>query len=261
MRHHQDHDTDDKRLLEALAEALEASAGAPTDAERLAFRRMAADTLAQAPRRPRPARWLWPFPTRRPWPAFAAAFAAVLVVVGAVAVMRPVMPDPVRAAVHAVGLPVDSVELAHTRRSMDTVRHDLTTGDTTQLEEHADTLTRQLADLSGDDHSAVRDEADRLLAEARAAVAAAHHTDSDSEPATTPTTQPPPAATTPTSTPTPTSMGHDSGDVTHDSSDDDHAVPTAETAATTTTTTTTSPSTGSSAPPTHEDDAPHEPDH
>lgn len=258
MRQHHEHDTDDDRLLEMLAEALRPPPAQPTDAERRAFRRAATGTFAEAPRR----RFLAP----RPVPAFLAAAAAVAVVlVATTAIVRPTMPDSVRAAARTIGLPVDSVELAHTRRSMDAVRSALAGGDAPRLDQATDALSRDLAALGPEDRAAVASAADRLLAEARAAISEAQRREEhDASHATAPTAPPPPSSTTTTATSappptttaptptttTPTRMGHDAGQMTNVPSGDDHRRPAAET-------TTTSPPTTSSTVPATVEHAPH----
>lgn len=144
--------------------------------------------------------------------------AVVIGLSGATAVAAAVndgaLPSPVRAVVHAVGLPVDSIELAQAKDALKRLR-------TATDAEVADALARaerELADLTPAERASLGDDADRTLAEARvrlARVQAPVTTPSTTPPSTVPST--PPSASTPSvtsssPTSTPTSVDDRGGD-------------------------------------------------
>jgi hypothetical protein len=145
------------RLLEMLGEALVPSVAEPTRAERDALRIAVSRTFAPLTREPSSPR----FVVRRRLPALSAAFA--LAVAAAIAIVRPPLPDPVRSAAHAIGLPVDSVALADTKHAITELRSDLEHHDTKALGPAVHELRSNLAGLRGQDLNAVEPEAQRLL--------------------------------------------------------------------------------------------------
>ena len=105
-----------------------------------------------------------------------AALAGLFVLGGAsaaAALSGAVMPEPVRVAARAVGLPVDSPGLSNTRAAIASLRDVLAhqPRDLNAIRARAQDVRDRLARLSADDRSRVDDEAAFLLAEADAAVA------------------------------------------------------------------------------------------
>ena len=181
--------TRDGDLLDVLA----ASLVPPPDAEpswaEISRLHRVIDTIADV--RARPARTpLWRL--RQP---IAAAAAGVLLLGGAsaaAAVSGVVMPQPVREAARAVGLPVDSPDLAGARAALARLRDALADQprDLNAIRTDAQDVRDRLARLSADDRSHVEDEAAFLLAAADAALA---------PPSTTLDSQQPASATGPIS--------------------------------------------------------------
>lgn len=172
---------EEARLLELLAEALAPPAAQPTRAERAALRRAVSDVFGRRPSRLRRSvtAVFGPFPIlsgrlgalirRRALPAILVA--CLLGGTAAAAVARPALPEPIRSAAHAVGLPVDSVALAETKRAMSEVRSALHHRDDRALRQAAASLAVHLSRLHGQDLEAVTPEAQQLLRLAYATLA------------------------------------------------------------------------------------------
>ncbi|MFL5860764.1 MAG: hypothetical protein ACJ780_08305 [Solirubrobacteraceae bacterium] len=162
--------TRDDQLLDVLA----ASLAPPPDTEpswaEISHLHRVIDTTTDG--RARPARTpLWRL--RQP---IAAAAAGVLLLGGAsaaAAVSGVVMPQPVREAARAVGLPVDSPALAGAKAALARLRDALADQprDLNAIRTDAQDVRDRLARLSADDRSHVEDEAAFLLAAADAALA------------------------------------------------------------------------------------------
>ena len=110
---------------------------------------------------------------RRPLTAAVAGLVVLGSASAAAAVSGAVMPQPVRVAARAVGLPVDSPQLAHARAAIARLRDTLgdKPRDLDSIRADAQAVRDHLARLSADDRSHVEDEAAFLLAEADAALA------------------------------------------------------------------------------------------
>lgn len=126
--------TSDEELLSRLGRALEPPAGGPDPAKvaRMraladAGRRSTGDQLADRRKSRAGAGW------RRPMAGVAAGIAAALIsfVVGIVAGADP--PRPLRAAAHAVGLPVESPQLIDARNQLHALGEALAAGDRTRV--------------------------------------------------------------------------------------------------------------------------------
>lgn len=133
-----------------------------------------AGTAAVGPRRS--ARTHLPRRPRARVAAWAAGIAVLLASTStAYAVSGATLPRPLRAAAHAVGLPVDSPALADVRVAEHRLRHALVTGDAAAITLAAHQLRQQLADLDATDARHARDTAGDLLQKAEEAVERADH--------------------------------------------------------------------------------------
>ena len=161
--------TRDDELLEVLSASLGPVPSAePTWAEISALHRVLDTAVGSGRRRARPPFWR----VRRP---LSAAVAALVVLGGAsaaAAVSGAVMPQPVRVAARAVGLPVESPELASARAALARLRGALAAQpqDVGAVRARADDVRDRLAQLSANDRSHVEAEAAFLLEEADNAV-------------------------------------------------------------------------------------------
>jgi len=110
---------------------------------------------------------------RRPLTAAVAGLVVLGGASAAAAVSGAVMPQPVRVAARAVGLPVDSPQLAGARAALARLRDALADKprDLASIRAQAQEARDRLARLSADDRSHVQDEAAFLLAEADDALA------------------------------------------------------------------------------------------
>lgn len=162
--------TRDDELLDVLA----ASIGPAPDAEpswaEISHLHRVIDSAAYGPgRAARTPLWR----VRRPLTAALAGFLVLGGASAAAAVSGAVMPQPVRVAARAVGLPVDSPGLAGARAALGRLRDDLRDKprDVNAIRTDAQAVRDRLANLSADDRSHVEDEAAFLLAAADAALA------------------------------------------------------------------------------------------
>jgi len=161
--------TRDDELLDVLA----ASLGPPPDAEptwaEISHLHRVIDTRRGLDGRTRTPLWR----VRRPLTAALAGFLVLGGASAAAAASGAVMPEPVRVAARAVGVPVDSPSLAEAKAAMATLRHALDgkNPNPAAIRAHAQHLREALAKLSADDRSSVQDEAAFLLAAADAALA------------------------------------------------------------------------------------------
>ncbi|MBV8981389.1 MAG: hypothetical protein JO086_10855, partial [Acidimicrobiia bacterium] len=154
----------DDELLDVLAAALgPARPTQPSRAELARFHR------AVRQRESRVAWWRLP----RPLTAALAGFVVLGGASAAAASSGSVMPEPVRVAVRAVGLPVESPELADTRAAIARLRDalDARPRNLTVIRERAQELRDRLARLSADDRINVDAQANFLLVDADNAVA------------------------------------------------------------------------------------------
>jgi hypothetical protein len=110
---------------------------------------------------------------RRPLTAAMAGFLVLGGASAAAAVSGAVMPQPVRVAARAVGLPVDSPQLAGARGALARLRGALaaTPHDPAEIRARAQEVRDRVGRLSADDRSQVEDEASFLLAQADNALA------------------------------------------------------------------------------------------
>jgi hypothetical protein len=161
--------TRDDELLDALAVSLGPAPDAePTWAEISQLHRVI-DSMSHGRR---PARTpLWRF--RRPLAAAVAGFVVLGGASAAAAVSGAVMPQPVRVAARAVGLPVESPHLAGARAAMAHLRAALARQprDLDAIRARAQEARDRLERLSADDRAHVEAEAAFLLGEADAALA------------------------------------------------------------------------------------------
>jgi hypothetical protein len=191
---------DDDDLLAALGRAVGPDpAVRPSDAERADLRRAvlraaSGDTGTSAPMAD-----VVPISTARRLRTrvLVGSAAVVIGLSGATAVAAAVndgaLPAPVRVVVHAVGLPVDSVEVAQAKDALRRLR----TATDTEVTDALARAERELADLTPSERAGLGDDVDRTLAEARerlarveAAAAAATSTAATSTAPTTPTAAP-----------------------------------------------------------------------
>ncbi|MBV9411879.1 MAG: hypothetical protein JO148_09795, partial [Acidimicrobiia bacterium] len=204
--------TRDDELLDVLA----ASLGPPPDVEptwaEISYLHRIIDTAADGRRRGRSPLW-----RLRPITAAAAALVLLGGASAAAAVSGAVMPQPVRVAARAVGLPVDSSQLTDARAALGHLRDALAAKPRNVSDISADVreVRDRLAGLSADDRLQVEDEAAFLLAEADAALAPPPP-QLGPPPASTPASADPPAAAPappPATTPAPpTEAEHPSDD-------------------------------------------------
>jgi hypothetical protein len=161
--------TRDDELLDVLATSL----GPPPDAEpswaELSHLHRVLDS-GYAGRRPSRTP-VWRF--RRPLTAAMAGFLVLGGASAAAAASGAVMPQPMRVAARAVGLPVESPDLADARAALARLRAALAAKppDLNAIRMRAQDVRDRLARLSADDRSHVEDEAGFLLAEADTALA------------------------------------------------------------------------------------------
>src|SRR5581483_10259860 len=160
--------TRDDDLLDVLA----ASIGPPPDAEpswaEISHLHRIIDTAADRNRR-RAHTPLW----RMRHPVAVAALVLLGGASAAAAVSGAVMPQPVRVAARAVGLPVDSPQLAEARAALDRLHDALAAKprNANDIRARAQDVRDRVDRLSADDRLEVEDEAAFLLAEADAALA------------------------------------------------------------------------------------------
>lgn len=76
------------------------------------------------------------------------------------------LPDPLRTAMHAVGLPVDSVPIADTKTAEAELRHAMERNDQREIDAAAGRLQSSLADLDSAEWDRLRPHAEALLAQA-----------------------------------------------------------------------------------------------
>lgn len=144
---------EDEEVLERLRQALRAPDAQPSAAEVAELRR------AVAERDPLPA-------PRRAWPrrvAAVAAAAAILVVL----VAGPPLPRPVRSLARAVGLPVDSAEVADAKSAASELQAALDGGDPARVAKASARLERRLQALREADRRRLAQRSDPLLERAR----------------------------------------------------------------------------------------------
>jgi len=161
--------TRDDELLDVLAASLAPAPEAePTWAEVSQLHRVVDSGWSgrHAPRTP-----LWRI--RRPLTAAVAGFVVLGSASAAAALSGAVMPEPVRVAARAVGLPVESPELAGARAAVAGLREALghNPRDLAVIRVRAQDVRDRLTRLSADDRSHLEDEADFLLADADNALA------------------------------------------------------------------------------------------
>jgi len=161
--------TRDDQLLDVLAASLGPPPDAePTWAEISQLHRVIDHGWSGRERRLAP---LWRI--RRPVTAAVASLAVLGGASAAAAVSGAVMPQPVRVAARAVGLPVDSPQLASARAALAHLRDALADKprDLGAIRADAQAVRDHLGRLSADDRFQVEDESAFLLAEADAALA------------------------------------------------------------------------------------------
>jgi hypothetical protein len=154
---------DDQQLLEQLNRAL---APGPVEPPRETVTALRAAVAQQTAPRPvparRPPRTWW----RRPIPVLAAgAFLATGISTAAFA-SGATLPRPLRAAAHALHLPVDSPSLADTRTALAHLRALLPCGDPSRIQQAAGVLRDQLRALDPGARRTIADEAAQLLSHA-----------------------------------------------------------------------------------------------
>jgi hypothetical protein len=148
---------DDDELLERLGAALRPEPTELTPPSLQALRRALEQPPAPAPRR-----WGHRFGVS------ALAGAAMLAGAGGVAAATgAVLPEPVRAVAHAVGLPVDSPSVAAARAARASLRDGLARHDRTLVAREADRLREALGHLSADERHDLGG-VDRMLQQADA---------------------------------------------------------------------------------------------
>ena len=160
----------DEQLLETLAASLGPAPDVePTWAEVAALHRVI-DSAADRQRRPAVGP-IWRF--RRRATAIAAAGAVLVGASAAAAATGGALPRPLRMAARAVGLPVESPNLASARSALARLRGSLGARprDLGDVREQAQDVRDRLAHLSADDRAHVEAEATFLLAEADAVLA------------------------------------------------------------------------------------------
>jgi len=196
--------TRDDELLDVLA----ASLGPPPDTEptwpEISHLHRVIDHSSTGRRSSRAPLWR----VRRPLTAALAGFLVLGGASAAAAASGAVMPEPVRVAARAVGLPVDSPQLAGTRAALARLRDALSRQprDLSAIRSSAQEVRNRLARLSADDRAQVDAEATVLLTGADAALS----------PPPTPLGAPP-APVTPSNaspapaSPTPAAAGDDHG--------------------------------------------------
>lgn len=141
--------TEDEDLLARLAHALRPPEVEPSDEEIAALHRAVAGGL------PAPA-------VRRVWPRRALAGVAAAVVLLVIVSGVPV-PRPVRAAAHALGLPVDSVEVADAKSAVKELQRALNDGDQDRAARASARLRQRLDALNQSDRQRIARQADPLL--------------------------------------------------------------------------------------------------
>ncbi len=133
--------------------------------------------------------------------------AVVVALSGATAVAAAVndgaLPTPVRAVVHAVGIPVDSVELAQAKEALKRLR----TATDAELADALARAERELADLTPSERSSLGGDVDRTLADARERLGRVEAAAQAATSTTTPSTAPATVGTTRPSAPTQPSTG------------------------------------------------------
>lgn len=114
-------------------------------------------------------------PKVRRWRHKAAVGAAVFGLIAgtpaAAFAVSGILPDPLRTALHDIGLPVDSVRVAETKSAEADLRHALENGDQTEIRKDAAHLQNCLSDLGGTDRARLAPHADALLQQAKPAAA------------------------------------------------------------------------------------------
>ncbi len=206
--------TTDEQLRELLAKALAPPPVQPSMQEMDALQAVVASARAgHEPTVANGGRWtaLWrPSHWRR---RAAIPVLATVMVLGsggvAVALARPVLPSPLRAAARAVGLPVDSQRLADARAQLARLEAAMASGPLTaarqaQLRKEADALQAALARLDPSERQMVAPSARGALSRADRALqlpAAPPPGSSSSSPPGSPPSSSPPGSTTTTSRP------------------------------------------------------------
>jgi len=172
--------TEDEDLLHRLELALRPPAAEPSEAEIAALHRAVAEH-GDGP----PVRRVWP---RRTLAAAAAAAVLFVIVSGAP------MPRPIRAAAHAVGLPIDSVKVADAKSAMSELQRALDDGDREGAARASARLRQRLAALGEKERQSIGPRAEPLLQRA------------GNLPASPVPGAPPPGGTVPSRPPTTTRM-------------------------------------------------------
>lgn len=150
-------------LLDALGAALRPPPVEPSPAELVALHRMI-DERCDAPVITRvPAKRAW---ARRPLAVLAATAGLVMGSGAAAFAAGAPVPRPVRAAVHDVGLPVDSPQLADAKGAASELRAVLAANDTATIKRVRTRLDRNLAEVPGDERDGIERDAKALLARA-----------------------------------------------------------------------------------------------
>lgn len=141
--------TEDEDLLARLEHALRPPEVEPSDEEIAALHRAVAGGV------PAPA-------VRRVWPRRALVGVAAAVVLLVIVSGVPV-PRPVRAAAHALGLPVDSVEVADAKSAVKELQRALDDGDQERAARASARLSQRLDALNQSDRQRIGRQADPLL--------------------------------------------------------------------------------------------------
>lgn len=146
--------SEDEDLLRRLEHALRPEEVEPSEAEIAALHRaVAEDATTPAVRR------VWP---RRALAGVAAAAVLTVIVSGAP------MPRPVRAAAHALGLPVDSVKVADAKSAVNELQRALDDGDEERAARASARLRQRLEALGEGDRQRIGRRSDPLLQRAGA---------------------------------------------------------------------------------------------
>jgi hypothetical protein len=203
--------TRDDELLDVLAASLAPAPDAEPSWAEISHLHRIIDTAADG-RRHHGRAPLWRL---RPITAAAAGLVLLGGASAAAAASGAVMPQPVRVAARAVGLPVDSPQLADARAALGHLRDALadTPRNVNDIRADAQDVRDRLGRLSADDRLDVEDEAAFLLAEADAALAPPPSQVGSSPASASPPADPPaaPPAPTPVANAAPSGDDHGGG--------------------------------------------------